>query len=600
MPLKSSLPSLALLLCATVVCCQVHVSFAPRQKPDAAQIAQADVAAPASTNQAAEEKKSRFSLFDFNRNKQKLVDQQPLKKYLSKNQRQKSREQSTVTQQVAAASSKPIHAPREETEPQHKLVGHTVEEPAHIVQQAQQVSPPAAEAEPVVSAEESTVPGSSSFPINLPTALRLAGAESWNVQLAEERITEAYARHEKAKVMWIPSLNAGIGYTKHDGQIQATNGQVIDVSRNSLFVGGGAITSGAPPLTGGAGGPARLALDLSLTNAIFEPLAERQLYNAARSSHSAAFNNTLLEASLGYYDLVKAQGALAIATQNLKNAEELFSLTESFVKAGKGSRADVSRAAVEVSRRKQAIIKAELAMKVASTNLIRILQLDPEEIGAQTLLVALEEQPLPVALIQESSSLPELIEQGHVSRPELSEQASRMEASRVRARAELWRPYLPNLHMGSSFGAFGGGRNGQLNQLDGRSDVDLLAVWQIENLGFGTRARRRQMNSQFRQNVLSTNRTFDIVSADVTNNWHTVHAQREQIQLAEENIQRASESYDQNIARIRGLAGLPLEGLQALSAVAGARQTYLNAIIGYNQSQLNLLRAIGRPPGMEE
>jgi outer membrane protein TolC len=324
------------------------------------------------------------------------------------------------------------------------------------------------------------------------------------------------------------------------------------------------------------------------------------LYNASHSNYTAAFNDTLLEASLGYYNLVKAQGDLAIAKKNLENAEELFTLTQSFVSAGKGSRADVSRSAVEVTRRKQAIIKAELSMKIASTNLIRVLQLDPEEIGTQTLLIALEEQPLPVALVQESTPLGSLISQGHTYRPELDEQTSRMEANRIRARAEHWRPFLPNLHMGASGGGFGGGVNDSLNGLDGRADVDMLAVWSIENLGFGTRARRQQSNSVYQQSVISTNRAYDLVLADVTNAWNTVQAQRRQIRLAEENIKRASESYDQNMARIRGLAGLPLEGLQSLDALANARQTYLNSIIAYNQAQLNLLRAIGRPPGIED
>ena len=53
------------------------------------------------------------------------------------------------------------------------------------------------------------------------------------------------------------------------------------------------------------------------------------------------------------------------------------------------------------------------------------------------------------------------------------------------------------------------------------------------------------------------------------------------------------------MGRIRGLAGLPLEGLQSFDAPANARQTYLNSIIAYNQAQLNLLRAIGRPPGIQ-
>jgi outer membrane protein TolC len=601
MSLKSLSIILMMILFTVVTGCQGYKSFSSRNQIGFSKLVELESSEEDSALKLSKKKKSLFSFFDTSRSEQEYLDDKKLYDFLKESDSLGSNDK---TEKVKTAES--VHEEeaeitlREEEGSQNRLVFHTVDESIQLVTLADGDLPELAADEQVTPVEEPKKFGANSYPIDLPATLRLAGADNWNVRLAIEQINEAYSRHEKAKAMWVPSLNVGIGYSKHEGKIQGTNGQIIDVSRNSLFVGGGAITSSQPPLAGGSGGPARLALDLSLTDTIFAPLAECQLYHASRSKYNAIFNNTLLEASLAYYDLVKAQGDLAIAKKNLANAEELFKLTEGFVKAGKGSRADVSRAAVEVSKRKQVIVKAELSMKMASTNLVRILQINPEEIGTQTILVALEDQLLPVSLIQETTPLDELIVQGHTFRPELSEQASRMEASRIRARAEHWRPFLPNLHMGASGGGFGGGVNDSLNGLDGRGDFDLLAVWQVENLGLGTRARRRQMNSLYHQSVITTNRTYDAVSADISNAWNTVHAQRRQIELAEENIKRASESYDQNIARIRGLAGLPLEGLQALSAVAEARQTYLVAIISYNQAQLNLLRSIGRPPGITE
>lgn len=601
MPFQSILTSLALLLFIGVAGCKgyQYQAFEPREKTNTSHIVYRGVIKKSVAKKSVPQKSPLISKLDFDPDQENLVEETLPKPFPVQDQRETSWEKSIVEEHsVAISELKPKTVADDAKASHNRLVSHIREESNPFISDVESSIPPAPGSEQKYSEEEKIPFGLKSQPIDLPATLRLAGAKNWNVLLAVEQINEASARQEKAKTMWIPSLNAGIGYTKHDGKIQATDGQIIDISRNSLFVGGGAITGDAPPLTGGAGGPARLALDLSLTDAIFAPLAECQLYNASRSNYSAAFNDTLLEASLGYYDLVRAQGNLAITKKNLQNAEELFNLTSSFVSAGKGSLADVSRAAVEVNQRKQAIIEAELSMQIASTNLVRILQLDPEEMGAQTLLVALEEQPLPVSLVEEATSVDELISQGHTYRPELNEQTSRMEANRIRARAEHWRPYLPNLHMGTSAGGFGGGVGNSLDQLDGRSDVDLLAVWQIENLGFGTRARRRQTNSVYHQSVITTNRTYDIVSADVINARNSVLAQRRQIQLAEENIKRAIESYDQNMARIRGLAGLPLEGLQSLDAVANAREAYLNSIIAYNQAQLTLLRAIGLPPGM--
>ena len=46
-------------------------------------------------------------------------------------------------------------------------------------------------------------------PIDLPTALHLAGADNWNIRLAQEQINEACAQYDFAKSMWLPSINLG-------------------------------------------------------------------------------------------------------------------------------------------------------------------------------------------------------------------------------------------------------------------------------------------------------------------------------------------------------------------------------------------------------
>ena len=457
---------------------------------------------------------------------------------------------------------------------------------AKLINGHAELAQPAAD-ESVILTESAT----NAFPIDLPTALRLSGAENWDVQIAAEKVQEARARLDAAKLLWLPSLNGGIGYTKHDGQIQATPGQVLDVSRNSLFVGGGANLSQAP-LTGGAGGPARLMVDLSLTDAIFSPLAARQVVQAEQARETVEFNDTLRDAADAYYQLVGAQGQLAMAQLNLEDARKFEKLTDSFVAAGKGSQADTSRARVETSRRKQAIIRAETAAKIAGVELARILRL-----GSETELVVFEDKPAAVEFVSEQESLSALVAHAHMFRPELAEHQAELELNRERLRAEYWRPLLPSVHVGASAGGFGGGVNDDLNQLDGRSDFDLLAVWQLKNLGFGARATQREQRSRFRQSAFANSRIRDVVAADVAKAFHEMHAQRKQLNLAETNVELSQDSHRKNVARIRGLEGLPLEALNALQALTSSREDYIAAVIRYNRAQVRLLHAIGRQIG---
>jgi outer membrane protein TolC len=432
--------------------------------------------------------------------------------------------------------------------------------------------------------------------------LQIAGSDNWTVRLAAERVSEAHARWDAAKVLWLPSLNAGVGYNKHDGQIQATPGQILDVSRNSLFVGGGAGV-GQGPITGGSGGPARFMVDLSLADAIFEPRTQHRLLHAEQARHTVAYNNTLMTARLAYFDLMQAQAGLSLADGTVKKVQALLEMTEAFVTAGKGSEADTIRVKVELETRRQEAIGSKLERDVASAELSRLLQLDDDKIALGTIL---ETEPLlseeesdwawrpPVKPLVEDFDLASLIVEAHAARPETTETQWKVAASEQRVRAEHWRPFIPSLHLGISAGAFGGGVGDNLHQLDGRGDFDALAIWQVRNLGFGTRAARDEEESRYRQNVFDNFRVRDRIAAEVTKAMAAVRAHGERMELAEGNVRNAENSYEANRKRIRGLVGLPIEALQAVQAVAKARQQYLDAVIDFNQAHVRLLWSVGR------
>src|SRR6266849_5080669 len=77
------------------------------------------------------------------------------------------------------------------------------------------------------------------LPINLPTALQLANVRPIDVAVASERIRLAVAALERAQVLWLPTVYAGVDYFRHDGQIQETPGNVFGTSKSSFMVGAG-------------------------------------------------------------------------------------------------------------------------------------------------------------------------------------------------------------------------------------------------------------------------------------------------------------------------------------------------------------------------
>lgn len=428
------------------------------------------------------------------------------------------------------------------------------------------------------------------YPIDLANALRLAGANNLRIRLARERVVEAQAGLDRARLVWLPSLRAGIGYNKHDGRIQATEGEIIEAGRNSLFVGGGA-GLGAFPLSGAASGPARLFIDFSLADAAFEPLMARQLLQAQAAARNADVNETLQNVAVAYFDVVEAHGLLVNALVGIATSEQMVELTELFAREGRGEQSEVARATTELAAWRQAELDARRLVRARSAELARLLRLEPSLI-----LLPLEDRVVPVELVGEELPTDALLAQGLVSRPELAEQQALVRAALAQLDQELWRPWLPNLAVGASAGTFGGGTSAEFDNQGSRSDVDVVATWELRNLGFGNGALRRGRASQTRQARLQAAAVRDRIMAEIVTAASDVAAYRRQIDIAQAAIDASGEAYRLSLIRIREGEGLPIELQQAIRAHADALNAYTRAVSNYNRAQARLVRALGEPP----
>lgn len=428
------------------------------------------------------------------------------------------------------------------------------------------------------------------YPIDLSTALAMGGANHLQIQMARERVIEAHANLTRARAMWLPSLRFGLGWTRHDGRLQETQGGVLEIDRNSLFVGGGA-GLGDAPLAAGSGGPPRFFVNLSLTDAIFERwVAERSLA-AESSAESATMNDSLMSIAIAYFSLVEAHGQLANSSVGLKLSSEMVKLTSLFAREGAGSEAAVDLAKTEQATWQQAVQDAQRQTLARSAELTRLIRLD-----SRLVVVPADTATLPIDLIDPQLPLDQLMSAGVASRPELAQYQAMVDGAYQRTRQEHWRPWLPNVQVGASGGTFGGGPSSTFDNQGSRSDVDLLAVWEVQNLGLGVAASRRATASQLRQAEFKAQWVFDRVMADITTASNDVHSYRSQIESATRSVADAGRSYERNFGRVREGEGLPIELLQAIRARANALDAYTRAVANYNRAQVRLLRAIGRPP----
>lgn len=427
------------------------------------------------------------------------------------------------------------------------------------------------------------------YPIDLATALGLGGANSLQIQLARQRVIEASIKWRQKKVLMLPSLWFGVSYNRHDGRLQETGGNILEIDRQSLFVGGGGGLDGAS-VAGGSGGPSRLVVNLSLADAIFEPMVARQLLDAQSAAEGRDTNNTLLAIAIGYFDLAQARAELIYNREGLAAAEKLVQLTTDFFETGKGAQAEVFRAKADRAVWRRAVQDAERRWLGRSSELVRLLRLNPNFV-----LIPVEDQLAPVEMVEEIEPLEELIATGLALRPEVTRHEALVDARYRQMRQEGVRPLLPNIQVGASGGNFGGGPSSEFDDDGGRGDVDLLAVWELQNAGFGNLLARRQRRVQLNQAETQAEFVQDQITAEIVTATADVSSYRQQIEVATEGVTAAKASYQANFDRIRAGEGIPIELLQAIIARTRAQNAYAKAISDYNRSQYRLLTALGQP-----
>lgn len=421
--------------------------------------------------------------------------------------------------------------------------------------------------------------------VTMANVLATVSGRNPQVAFATQRYAEAYARLIAARVLWLPSINAGVGWNNHAGPVQASDGLVSQAARSSLTAGLGVQTIGAgSPVVPG------LFANFHSADAIFQPRIANRAAAARDAAVTTTVNNLLLDTSLAYLDLLRAYQLHAITLNIRHHAAQLAQATADFASAGEGTEADADRAATEYSIRQNDVVRAEEEIQVASARVVQLLNDDPN-----VALRPLEPAIAPVELVPLDTSLQTLLPTGLTNRPELSEASHLVGEAVHRYRLEKTSPWLPNVLMGTSYAAFGGGPGSQIDNTDGRFDLDAIAYWQVRGLGIGEYAARKEARARYDQTRFEQIRVMNDVAREIVQGHAQIQARHRQIAIAEQAVERATNSFDRNLRRVRELQGLPIETLQSIQALDQARREYLRVLVDYNAAQFRLQRALGWP-----
>ena len=445
---------------------------------------------------------------------------------------------------------------------------------------------------PVAIPSPPSILGQEIRPIDLNTALRLAGVENPQLNLARQRVVEAAAFRMLAAAQILPTLNYGTNYDSHTGPLQQSNGNILSVNRSAVYVGAGAnaVAAGTVNIPG-------IFLSGNVSQMIFAYLTTRQVVVQRQFGATAARNQVFLQVALAYSELIRAEGIRAVSLQARDEAREVARLTADYAITGQGRQADADRAATELARREGEVLASEGTILTASAELCRVLNLDPS-----IRLHPTDAYIVPMPIVPDSQPLFELIALGLLRRPELGERRAAIREAFLALEGSKVLPFSPTVLMGFSSGGFGGGSNlvrPVFGSMSGRTDADVVAYWTLQNMGVGNvalikTARARLGVTQF-QEVAVLNQ----VRADVATAYARTHARFAQIGTTEAAVRASQrgfkEDYDLTIEQT-GRKVLPIELLNNFRLLNQARREYLDVIVDYNRAQFELYVALGQPP----
>lgn len=130
--------------------------------------------------------------------------------------------------------------------------------------------------------------------VDLPTVMKLAGANNDEIELARVKHTETLAESKLAWQRFWPSLSLGVGYKRHDGNIQDVAGVIFDASKQQYSI-----------------GPSIL-IDWSPGDMYYAALAAKQKALAAEHLAEKSRRDIVMQATGRYFDLLGTEASVAI------------------------------------------------------------------------------------------------------------------------------------------------------------------------------------------------------------------------------------------------------------------------------------------------
>ena len=363
-----------------------------------------------------------------------------------------------------------------------------------------------------------------------------------------------------------------MSYLRHEGNIQTSQGPLIDV--NSDLYRSGVGTSA----------------QISLGDALFNSLATHRLVQAAEFATDAQLQESVFQAANAYFDVAGAKAAHGVALESARLARGYAVEVDQAVKAGLAFRGDLFRASTEVARNQLTADQARERQRLAAASLAQILHLD-----SSIELVPADADLLPIRFPSADRPLASLVIDALSARPELKQYAAQLEAARKRRQGAVYGPLIPIVTAQVFDGGEGGGAGspGPAADFAHSADYSVGLSWKIGPGGLFDVGNIHANDARLKRSELLLEKERDVISQEVVSAHTRVHFSARQIADALRALEASQQALNLTRQRREFAVGEVLENIQAEQDFTRARLDYVNAIAENNKAQFALRRALG-------
>lgn len=402
--------------------------------------------------------------------------------------------------------------------------------------------------------------------IDLPTVTQVAMASNLDIQEAQQRVNAMKGEYYSSIGAIFPIVSPNIEAQRISGAISQLGGAL-----------GIANFSNAIPALA-------LRWIINPGAVVFDVIAAKRRLEGSAHQAQASVQETLRVASNQYYDLVLAQAQVSAAQENADEATELLRLERLKFNAGTGLPADVLRAQAALASAQQDLLTALNGFYNASVSLTLTLHLDPT-----VMLVPKAGNMTQLTLVREDMAIDRLLITAVNYRPDLKAVRDDLEATEAEKNATIFSGLGPSAQATDVIER-SPPANSPSDTTYRQKKYDVVAGFNFSASSFGD---IKEAIANDKIAAIDLDRQLDRVRSEVVTAHQASLMAAKGIPIATQQVASAEEALRLTRENFKSGSALTVDVLQAEGAADQAHVRYATAIVRYNQSQVNLLAALG-------